>query len=1420
MRLGIDVGSTTVKVVLLGEQKNIIFRRYERHMSNVFDKVQELLRLLHQEIPDICPTVCITGSGGLALSNVIGIPFEQEVIACSKAVETFISQTDVAIELGGEDAKITFYGNTIEQRMNGTCAGGTGAFIDQMAILLNTDAPGLNMAAMNHKLIYPIAARCGVFAKTDIQPLINEGASKEDLAASIFQAVVNQTISGLACGRSIEGNVAFLGGPLSFLSELRNRFVETLGLKEENIIFPEDSQYYVAIGAAILSAKSEPVSLELILERMEKNGQNSLSETKHLEPLFKDFEDYRVFKERHDQNKIKRKELSKSKGKLYLGIDAGSTTTKAALIDEDKNLLYSFYKNNEGKPLEATLRLLREIYEHLPENACIANSTVTGYGEGLIKSAFGIDMGEIETMAHYKAAQEFLPGVEFILDIGGQDMKCMKIKDNAIYNIMLNEACSSGCGSFIETYSKSVNMEVESFANEALFAKEPVDLGTRCTVFMNSKVKQAQKEGASIGDISAGLSYSVIKNALYKVIKLRDTEEAGNKIVVQGGTFLNNAVLRSIEKIMGKEVVRPDIAGLMGALGAALIAKENYVAGTESTIIGLEQMNCFTVTNTHARCNRCENNCLLTINKFNDGAKFITGNRCEKGAGKEIENSSLPNLFAYKYKRLFAYTPLSEEYAPRGTVGIPRVLNMHENYPFWFTFFTQLGFSVVLSPKSSKHLYEMGMESISSDTVCYPAKMVHGHIKWLVNQDVKLIFYPNINYEMNEDTQAPNHYNCPVVGTYPEVIANNMDDIFKEKGICFSHPFLPYDNDERLVRRLYAVLRDRNLGMEEIRKAVREARKEDKRFKDDIKRQGAYAIKYIKSNNKKAIILAGRPYHLDPEINHGIDQLITSFGMAVLTEDSVSHFTNLYRPIRILDQWMYHSRLYKAAEVAGRNDDIELIQLTSFGCGLDAVTTDEVEELLKVKNKLYTALKIDEGTNLGAAKIRIRSLKAAMEERTKNQIRHSMEEKAFERRVFTKSMKKDYTILLPQMSPIHFQFLESAMEHAGYKMELLPSVDKHAVEEGLKYVNNDACYPTIVTLGQIINALKSGKYDLNKTAVVLSQTGGQCRASNYIALLRKALVDLKMEQVPVISANASGMENNPGFKFTLGVLKRAGMGLVYGDVLMRVLYATRPYEKVRGSANALYEKWSRIARENVEKGSFGKFKKNLSKLVEEFDNLPLYDVKKPKVGVVGEILVKYHPTANNDIVGIIEAEGGEAVVLDLIDFFLYGMYSKEFNYHYLNGSYKSMLMGMLGIKMIEFLRAPARKVLDGSKRFHSPLYIKEMAEKAQKITSLGNQCGEGWLLTGEMVELLDSGVENIVCLQPFACLPNHVTGKGMLKSLRNYHPMANIAAIDYDPGASDVNQLNRIKLMMATAFRNLEKTKEDTLEEESMEHIG
>ncbi len=1404
LHLGLDVGSTTVKLLLVDNNNKTIYSKYKRHYSDIKLTIIELLREAYDCFPEQLITVMISGSGGLSMSKYLGVGFVQEVIACTRAIENFIPSTDIAIELGGEDAKIIFFDSAggVEQRMNGTCAGGTGAFIDQMASLLQTDAMGLNDLARNHRMIYPIAARCGVFAKTDIQPLLNEGAAREDIAASIFQAVVNQTIGGLACGKKLKGNIAFLGGPLYFLSQLRQRFIETLKLGSENAIFPDNSQFFVALGTAIMSKTEKTITFHELMKKL--TGLNAITgdEVRSLAPLFTNEKELLDFRERHAMFRAQTGDLDSYEGNSYLGIDAGSTTTKAALIDEEGKLLYSFYTSNEGSPLNSAIKILEDLYSKLSAGVKIKNSAVTGYGEGLIKAALRVDFGEVETVAHYTAAKYFLPGVNFILDIGGQDMKCLRIKDGVIDSIMLNEACSSGCGSFIETFAHSLNMDIEDFARDALLAKMPVDLGSRCTVFMNSMVKQAQKEGASIGDISAGLSYSVIKNALFKVIKLRNPQDLGERIVVQGGTFYNDAVLKSFENIAEREVIRPDIAGIMGAFGAAIIARDKSETNAESTLLNQEALNTFSSETSLKRCGGCPNNCLLTINKFQDGRSFISGNRCEKFSAKGAKND-LPNLYDYKYKRVFDhYIPLKKEEARRGIIGIPRVLNIYENYPFWFTFFTRLGFRVELSPRSSRDLYDKGLETIPSDTACYPAKLVHGHISALVEMGIKNIFYPCIIYEKKEIDEANNHFNCPMVISYPDLIRNNMD-ILREKGVSYMNPFLPYDNKKRLAARLYEELLNFNISKKEISAAVEAAWQEEQSCQEDVRQKGEEILDYLQKTGQRGIVLAGRPYHIDPEINHGIPDIITSFGMAVLTEDAVAHLGEVERPLRVVDQWMYHSRLYAAASFVAGQENLELIQLNSFGCGLDAVTTDQVEEILNGFGKIYTVLKIDEGSNLGAARIRIRSLKAALEEREKNGFKPQKKLQTEERKAFTREMKNTHTILCPQMSPIHFQFAHELFKTEGYNIEVLPSVDKKAVDEGLKYVNNDACYPSIIAIGQLIAALKSGKYDLNNTSVIISQTGGGCRATNYIGFLKKAVKEAGFAHVPIISANISGLEENPGFKISLRMIKKAVLGVIYGDLLMKVLYRVRPYEKIPGSANILYKKWVQKCKEQIRTQNQHEFKENISNIVKDFDCLEIRDIKKPRVGVVGEILVKYHPTANNNVVDIIESEGGEAVVPDLLDFFLYCAYDNIFKYNYLSGSRKSKLIASMIIKYFESCRKGMVKALNQSKRFTSSISIYQMAQNARSIVSLGHHTGEGWLLTAEMIELIESGVNNIVCLQPFGCLPNHVTGKGMIKELKRHFPQANIAAIDYDPGASEVNQLNRIKLMLAVAFKNL-----------------
>ena len=1406
-KLGIDVGSTTIKVVALDSYNKVIYNDYRRHFSDIKNTLIDSLEECFKKIGNFDLKITVTGSGGIGVAQWLQCDFQQEVIACTRAVEEFINKTDVVIELGGEDAKITYLKGGIDQRMNGTCAGGTGAFIDQMAILLNTDAQGLNILARDAENIYPIASRCGVFAKTDIQPLINEGAKKSDIAVSIFQAVVDQTISGLACGKPIRGKVTFLGGPLHFLDSLRERFIKTLNLKEGEYFAPENSEIYVALGAAILSENNEIISSKELIKKLNSISEKEI-EDNFLEPLFKNDKEYFDFKKRHDSSVVPKSDLKTYKGNIFLGIDVGSTTTKAVVLGQNGELLYSSYNNNEGSPLNKTLEILKELYILINKDTRIAKATVTGYGEGLIKAALGIDIGEIETICHFRGAKEFMPNVEFILDIGGQDMKALMIKDGVINNILLNEACSSGCGSFIEGFSKSLGISIDEFAKLAISSKRPVDLGSRCTVFMNSKVKQVQKEGVSVSDISAGLSYSVIKNALYKVIKIRNFDELGKNIIVQGGTFYNDGILRSFEKITGINVVRPEIAGLMGAYGAALISKENHKENEISTIITRDKINDFTIETSCERCGICGNNCLLTINKFSETEKYITGNRCERPLGEIAKKKNVPNLYKYKLKRIFSYKPLSKEEAIRGEIGIPRVLNMYENYPFWFTFLKKLKFKVVLSPISNKEIFKLGIETIPSESACYPAKISHGHIMYLINKGLKIIFYPCVPYEYKEDSGANNHYNCPMVTSYPDVIKNNIDDL-KEKNIKYLSPFLSLHNKEKLYKRLYEIFEEFNVTKKEIIEAVDAAFNERENVVSDIRKKGEETLKYIEEHKMKGIVLSGRPYHIDPEINHGLTDIITSFNMAVLTEDSVAHLGNLERPIRVVDQWMYHTRLYRAAAFVKERTDLELIQLTSFGCGLDAVTSDQVAEILASRGKMYTLIKIDEGSNLGAVKIRIRSLKAAMEEREKNNVKLKNIDNSYKKNLFTKEMKKDWTILAPQMSPIHFQFIEKAVRASGYNIDVLPANDKEAIEEGIKYVNNDACYPSILVIGQMINALKSGKYDPNKTALIISQTGGGCRATNYVGFLKKGLREAGFPNVPIISLNVLGMERQLGFKISYRLIKKLMMGVIYGDLFIRVLYRVRPYETVKGSANKLYEYYREKAFKNVENGNKNEMNKLVKEIFKAFDTLEINDEVKPKVGIVGEILVKYHPTANNNIVDVLEKEGAEVVVPELLDFFLYCCYNSKFKNRYLSGSSIVKTGCDIAISYIESYRKVVIKELQNSERFGYPSSINNLAKKAANVVSLGNQTGEGWLLTGEMVELIESDVNNIVCIQPFACLPNHITGKGMIKALKSKYPLANIVAVDYDPGASEVNQLNRIKLMMSVAFKNLKVPQQD-----------
>lgn len=1397
LRVGIDVGSTTIKVVVLDEERNITYKKYARHFSEINAVLKENLSSLSKAIQGSRFSLALTGSAGMGIAERIGLPFVQEVIACAAAVKEMIPHTDTVVELGGEDAKITYFGEAPEQRMNGVCAGGTGSFIDQMASLLSTDATGLNALAEKGKQIYTIASRCGVFAKTDIQALMNDGASKADIALSIFQAVVNQTISNLAQGRPIEGNVAFLGGPLHFLPELKKRFIDTLHLTDEQVVKVDEGNYFVAVGAA-LSDEAQEVEMEQLNGSIAKAEEVLRTDSRHADfALFKDAADYAMFRQRHDEAKVTKGDLTTYSGPVFVGIDAGSTTTKLAAIGLNKELLYTSYGSNLGSPLNTVVKELRDLYGAMNDDTYIASCVTTGYGEAIVKAALHADGGEVETFAHLRAAQEFCPDVSFVLDIGGQDMKCFYVNKGNIGSIILNEACSAGCGSFIENFAQSLKMTASEFAGKAIDSRSPVDLGTRCTVFMNSKVKQAQKDGAAVGDISAGIALSVIKNALFKVMQLKDVSSLGDNIVVQGGTFYNDAVLRSMELILERNVIRPDISGIMGAYGAAILAMER--GDKRSTLLPAADLENFSVKSNSFRCRGCGNSCQVTVQVFPDGSRYFTGNRCERGAGKEKKKETTQNIYKYKFDRLFNYyQPLTGEAAKRGKIGIPRVLNMYEDYPFWFTFFTELGYEVVLSRESSAELYYQGMSTIPSDSLCYPAKLAHGHIMDLVQKGVKKVFYPCLPYNMTDEKHpSDNHYNCPVVASYAENIRGNMD-VLRDENIEFYQPFLPINDQKRMVKRLVqeiAAITDVTKG--EIKAAAAKAYDELAQYRADVRKKGQEILAEADAKNQQVILLAGRPYHVDPEINHGIPEMIQSYELPIISEDSVYHVPVKSEPLSIVNQWSYHARLYHAAHFVAEHDNVTMIQFSSFGCGLDAITIGQVKSILEDHDRIYTMIKLDDVSNLGAARIRLRSLMAAL---SRKQTLPYQEVIIKPRPRFTADCAEKHTIFAPQMSPIHFDLLAPVFNKYGYKV-IIPEVYKESVDTGLRFVHNDMCYPAIVVIGQLLAAVKRGECDPDHTSLMLFQTCGACRATNYINVLRMALKDAGYPQIPVFAC--WGLETDE-FNLSRDCLLDAIKCAVYGDVLMAVRNRCLPYEAVPGSTERLYGRWRDKAMAELMNGGYNKFSKNIKAMIADFEKIPLKNIpRKPRVGIVGEILVKYHPVANNNLEKVLMEEGAEVVMPDLLDFFLYCAYDPIVKHRLLDGNLKSKLVAQAFIEVMEFYRRPVRQAMKNSKRFTAPHSIYDTAKLAEKHVSLGNMAGEGWFLTGEMVKLIKDGVPNVVCLQPFGCLPNHITGKGVIHDLRRSYPGANILAIDCDAGASEVNQLNRIKLMLSVAKANV-----------------
>lgn len=1458
--LGLDIGSTTVKLALVTGEGTVLEARYLRHGTAVRRTLAALIADVAAAHPDLHARAAMTGSAALELADRLHLPFVQEVMAAARAIALVAPHTDVAVELGGEDAKILYFDQGLELRMNEACAGGTGAFIDQMATLLETDAAGLNTLAAAHTTIYPIASRCGVFAKTDIVPLLNEGAARADLAASIFQAVVEQTIGGLACGHPIRGNVAFLGGPLHFLGELRRQFVATLGLRPDEVVNLPNAQYMVALGAALCAAEDAgektALSLPELADRMNRAARETPDPTSPLPRLFADEADYAAFKQRHERRRAPRRDLQSASGKAYLGIDLGSTTVKTALIAEDGALLASWYGRNQGDPLSGLVPCLIEMFDAMPPGLVLHASAATGYGAQLAEAALGLDFVDVETVAHLKAACALVPDCSYVIDIGGQDMKCLKADNGVIAGVTLNEACSAGCGAFLETFARSLGLDMDRFVRLALFAARPVDLGSRCTVFMNSKVKQAQKEGSEIGDIAAGLCYSVARNALYKVLRLRDPAELGERVLVQGGSFLNDALLRVMENLLGHEVCRPDIAGLMGAYGAALLARQRAAerdAGKETAWgrtahatprhgenkrLTADTLRALRMTTRTTRCKGCGNHCLLTVNAFSNGRRLVSGNRCERGAGKDTApaGTAPPNLYAWKEKRLFDYSPLPLAEAPRGRIGIPRVLNLYEHYPFWFTLFTRLGYRVEVSPPSQRDVFALGLASVPSQSVCYPAKLAHGHVVALINSGVRTIFFPCVPRETRESSQAADCYNCPVVCGYPQVVRLNTDEV-REKGCSLHTPFVQPAHERSLI---HTLREEFGLPVGEIRKAVRAARAEMERYRAELRAEGERALRRVEEENGLGIVLGGRPYHVDPAVHHGLPDLIVSLGAAVLSEDSIAHLgarNGRESSLRVVDQWTYHSRLYRAAALVREHPNLELVQLTSFGCGLDAITADQVCELLMRAGKLHTLIKIDEGASLGAARIRIRSLMAAVRERRAaggkapvpatpakrperpriRPLEQPLEElsppslrDAFP--VFTRAMRRTHTILAPQLAPLHFDLLAAAMNSAGYNVEVLPTVSRENIETGLSVVHNDACYPALVVIGQLMDALASGRYDPNRTALLLAQTCGPCRASNYPALLRKALAASGFSQVPVLSVSSGSLGRQPGFTISASLLHRLVLGCLYGDMIQRLSLFGRTYERHAGDTNDVAAHWMKRAKSAVMRGDNGIFKDHMPLVVRDFMAIPKNDAPRPRVGVVGEILLKYHPDANNQVLEIIRREGGEPVLTDFTDFLLYCLMDQLFDWRHLGGGMGAAMGNWLFIQRIEHLRNAMRHAIashpEGG-RLLPVSRISDLGDRVNEVISTGNTAGEGWLLTADMLELVDCGATNVLCLQPFGCLPNHITGKGVIRELKRVRPQSNIMAVDYDPGASQTNQINRIKLFMSMAREQAARAAEE-----------
>lgn len=1413
-RAGLDVGSTTAKFVLIDERGQILHSAYRRHRADVLGTVAALLSEAADRIGTDRLHLTVTGSAGMGIAERFLLPFEQEVVAATHLVRAVYPEIKTLIDIGGEDAKMVFFPEEAlpDMRMSGNCAGGTGAFIDQMATLLGCSVDEMGELAMQPGTkIHPIASRCGVFSKTDIQNLIARNVSKADVAASVFHAVAVQTITTLSHGFDVRPSVLFCGGPFAFTPALRAAFVHYLGLKEGEYIVPEHASVISAWGAALSPANAEKnIRLSEFVDHLRRGDRNgNLVRTHRLEPLFRDDAELREWESAKRETAIPRVAMAECDGACYLGIDSGSTTTKIVAIDRQERIVFSYYANNEGDPIGAARnglqRFLNEA-EAAGKEIRILGSCSTGYGEDLLRAAFGLSGGMIETIAHYLAARRVDPEVSFILDIGGQDMKALFVENGALYRVEINEACSSGCGSFISAFAGSLRHSVSDFASMACTAEAPCDLGTRCTVFMNSKVKQFLREGASVADISAGLAYSVVKNCLYKVLKLKNLSELGEHVVVQGGTMRNRSIVRAFERLTGVPVAFTDIPELMGAFGCALYARSQAAdTGKNRGAVRLSQiLQTADYTARPIQCSGCENRCFVTRYTFNNGHVYYSGNKCERVfTNRGAESRIGEQVYTRKYELLFDRPAEGETDERRPTIGIPRILGMYEDYPFWHTLFTACGFGVVLSEPSTMRRYEKGVGSVMSDNICFPAKLAHSHVLDLIERKVDRIFYPFTVYERRDGVQENNSFNCPVVAGYAEVLKNSIDPAGKY-GIPFDAPTVTFKDRKGLYRCCLDYLRPLGVAETTVKKAVAKALEAQEDYRRRIKTMNLRLLERGRRQGRMTILLAGRPYHTDPLIQHKLSEMIAGFGVNVVSEDLVRDNDEMdMAQVHSVPQWSYVNRILKAARwVAEQGDDVHFVQMTSFGCGPDAFLLDEVRAILKRYGKTLTILKIDDVNNIGSLKLRVRSLIESL----KFKAGHAAGEEVqpfVTTQPYTKAERRR-TLLIPHFSDAHVEVIEALFRAAGYAVETLPRPDGATVDCGLKYANNEVCYPATLVVGDMVKALESGKYDPDRVALVITQTGGQCRATNYLTLLQKAVVDAGYAQVPVISLTSGG-ELESGLKINwLKIAPIALAALIYGDCMAKFYFAAVVRERTKGEAERLRKHYIAEALPYVERREADALFRLLGEAAAAFDRIVANEVApRARVGVVGEIYLKLNSFSHKDILHWLADEGIEVVPPTIVNFFMQAFVNRKVNREaHLSGG--SVVPEFVFNRLYKWANGYVERAnrACGAFRYYVPFgSIFEEAEQAAEVVPLTAQFGEGWLIAAEMVGFARAGVHHVISLQPFGCIANHIISKGIEKKIRDMFPQMSLLFLDFDSGVSEVNVLNRLYLMVDSLKR-------------------